>query len=405
MKSPKEHQSQTLSPRFTDAQLAEIVLLRAKGLEWAEVCDKLNNKFDCGASIDAVKRAWSKYGNFFESDSPTVRVAELKEIQRVKRSNSRTARENRDILDYVNAKEQLLSGMKAAVAELAKLPPVMINKIHPSGKKRMTMELLVGDLHLGQKTPNYNLVKARARLREMTAVVLKEVVRNSKLYDVHRLIVAFLGDLIASATMHGLDSARGCEVGNSEQVVLAIKWLFADVLMPLAQTGLDIDVPAVTGNHDRAEAYQTMYDPGANNLTWIIYNTLEEMCRARGLTNVRFHIVRSGFVTLPIYSDTALYEHGDLAKGVTRDCLETWFNKRQTQLKKILTYFRLGHWHEAAVYGRGRIVVNPSLMGSDSYAELKGFASEASQVLNYYVDTKDRPTTFYRSFPIWLEGV
>jgi len=40
--------------------------------------------------------------------------------------------------------------------------------------------------------------------------------------------------------------------------------------------------------------------------------------------------------------------------------------------------------------------------GQDSYAEIKGFNTSAGQTINYYVDTKARPSSFYYSFPVYL---
>ena len=77
--------------------------------------------------------------------------------------------------------------------------------------------------------------------------------------------------------------------------------------------------------------------------------------------------------------------------------------KRGRQVNKQLHMSRFGHWHEYVCYDRGRIIINESVCGQDSYARMKGFVSTAGQTINYYVDTKARPTSFYYSFPVFLD--
>jgi hypothetical protein len=78
-------------------------------------------------------------------------------------------------------------------------------------------------------------------------------------------------------------------------------------------------------------------------------------------------------------------------------------NKRQNQLNQIITFYRVGHWHERVEYGQGKIQVNASVIGQDDFSEGKGFDSEALQVLNSYIETNKRKTCFFKSFPIYLE--
>ena len=80
-------------------------------------------------------------------------------------------------------------------------------------------------------------------------------------------------------------------------------------------------------------------------------------------------------------------------------------NKRQTQIGKVVHFYRFGHFHERVEYGQGRAMCNGSVPGQDSYAEGKGFCSEAMQTLNYYIETKKRNTCFFRSFPIYLQNI
>jgi hypothetical protein len=77
--------------------------------------------------------------------------------------------------------------------------------------------------------------------------------------------------------------------------------------------------------------------------------------------------------------------------------------KRSKQLGVQIKMLRGGHWHEYVCYERGRIIINESACGQDSYAKVKGFTTTAGQVINFYVDDKKLPNSFLYSYPVYLE--
>jgi hypothetical protein len=83
---------------------------------------------------------------------------------------------------------------------------------------------------------------------------------------------------------------------------------------------------------------------------------------------------------------------------------EGLMEQRGRQNNVTVHFGRFGHWHEYAVFDRGRIIVNESVCGMDSYAEVKGFDSKAGQTINFYVETKNRPNCFYHSFAVDLSS-
>lgn len=322
-------------------------------------------------------------------------------------------REQKEIARYIKDLErkvgevQLLDqNMKKIISDAVgnlKIERISIPKPRPSKGRKMTMELMLSDIHYGKLTPQFNLEVCRSRMRTLTQVFLDEIERKNKEgFDVEKLIIALLGDIIESYTMHNLESAAGCEFGNAKQVQSAITSLFHDVLVPIAKTGIKVEVPCVTGNHDRTDMSRTMQKPGESNLTWIIYNSLEELCKASGLENVKFIIPEGSFIIMNIYGNNCLYEHGDNATSNDKRGYEGLMDKRAKQADVTLHFGRFGHYHEYACFDRGRIIVNESVCGQDSYAEVKGFKTSAGQTINYYTETSNRPTSFYYSFPVYL---
>lgn len=269
--------------------------------------------------------------------------------------------------------------------------------------KKMTMEVMLSDLHYGKKTKKVNLEVLRSRMRELCDVFIFEMNAKEKIgFNVEKVVVALIGDIIESYTMHGMESAMSSEFGNAQQIESAITSIFEDFLLPVALTGKSIHCPCVSGNHDRVERDKTYNNPGTTYMSWVIYNMLKKLCEAAGLKNITFDIPVESFTTLDIYGSTILYEHGDKLKNTAKTTIETKIINRQKQIGRPIHMARFGHWHEYVCYDRGRAIVNESLPGPDSYSTEMGFTSTPGQVINFYVETKNRPTSFYYSFPVYL---
>lgn len=387
---------------YTEVQLLFIAEQRMAGSSWAEATEAYNKKFKDDKTSDAIRFAWNRYKDALNLTDKEVDLLTLKELARVKKNTSRVTKVNKKILDQLVAEQDILEHMRGVVEELNKRPAVKVKKYPSKKRKSMTIEAMLSDIHFGKKTHTFNLEVCRNRLRHYTATLLREVSDNQVRFNVDRIIVALLGDIIESATMHGNESAKGCEFGNAKQVQEAVRSIFEDVLVPLAQTGIKMDVVCVTGNHDRTERDRTYNNPGEENLTWIIYNTLDMLCKQAGFKHIKFTIPVNPYATLEIYGKHCLYEHYDNAKSNSREALERLMMKRQKQLGRVISFMRGGHFHEATMYGRGTIIVNGSVPGQDSFADVLGFDSEATQTINYYIETVHRPTPFYQSFPVYL---
>jgi Icc-related predicted phosphoesterase len=317
-----------------------------------------------------------------------------------------------DVKKYVNKLEKELANQKTfeksllgAISELGKkLPKMKVKRVKPKSTKgkKMTIEVMLSDIHYGKLSDGFNLKKCRERMRDLTTVLLSEIEQKQKSFNVEKVIVALIGDIIESSSMHGMESMMGSEFGNSKQVQEAIESLFYDTLLPIAETGIKVVVPCVPGNHDRYDTSRTMQKPGLNNLSWIIYKMLESLANAHKLKNVQFDITEDSYVVHSIYGSNVLYEHGDELRNVQKGTILNHMEKRGRQIGKQIHMARFGHWHEYVCFNRGQAIVNESVCGQDSYAKIKGFSSTAGQTINFYVETKNRPTSFYYSFPVFL---
>ena len=393
-----------ISKNFTNQQLTAIIEAREQGLEYSEIANLISTKFKVNCSSEAARRAYNKYGNLFAEGNEIATTKALKDIARTKKSNANTAKENRVILESLNAQDDLLIQIKAMIqdapaAKLLKAPKP--RKV--AGKPGMTVEALISDVHVGKKTDTFNVEVCRARLTQFTATIVDEIGRKRMHYNVERLVLGFLGDNIENAIMHGRESAMACEFGNPEQVRCAIELFFYEILVPLAALNINTDVVCIQGNHDREEERPTFNNPGKNSLCWIIYHTLKMLCDRSGMKNLNWILPEGVFAAVDIYGDTILYEHGDRVKGGgTKAALMSHIASRSAQLGKVVKGLRIGHFHEFSCLDNGRVIVNGSVPGQDSYAEVNGYNSIPGQVISYYVDTKNRDNRYYHSFLVVL---
>lgn len=323
-------------------------------------------------------------------------------------------KKQKDLASYIRKLEAELADKQTFEGELLgsidklknNLPNIKVKKlknVKSKRKKNMTIELMLSDIHYGKLTDTFRLDICRNRMKELTNVFISEVQQKQKTFNIDQLVLALIGDIIESFTMHGMESAVSCEFGNSRQVQEAIESLFYDVIVPVSELGIPMVLPCVPGNHDRSDIKKTMNNPGENNLSWIIYKMLETLTKAHGIKNAKFIITKDSYVVLDVYGSNVLYEHGDELRNVQKGTILNHIEKRGRQVKKQIHMARFGHWHEYVCFNRGQAIINESVCGQDSYAKVKGFSSTAGQTINFYVNTKERPTSFYYSFPVYLD--
>lgn len=389
--------------QFTDGQIKEILACKASGMKYVKIANKMQKQYGVETNPDQIRYICRKYKHLLEVGDVVADIKILKENARVKRNNSHKAKENKTILEALNNQEDLLSCLKRLVKDINfPVLPKPVKRKKDKGKKGMTLELMLTDLHIGKKTDTFDLEVARQRLRDYIAVVHDEIDRYSYFYNMDEIVVFLGGDIIENSIMHGPESVVGCEFQNPEQVRWCIELLYTEVLLPLIASGIPLHIVCITGNHDRQEQNKTFHLPGKNSLSWVVYQTLKMLVGRLNMSRITWDIPESIYTTYSIYQDNVLYEHGDHIKGRTKEVYAKHMSARSVQVGKIISGIRLGHWHEYLCFDNGKAIVNSSLCGQDSYSETKGYDSKPGQVINYYVDTENRSSAFYHSFLVQL---
>jgi len=387
---------------YTDGQIAEILARKVAGEDWKTIVNAINKVYGIDVTVHGVRKAYARNKDRFSVAKDKVAIEILKETARTKRANSHVMQRNKFIVEALVGQDDLKDQIQDLVDSLAKHKP--IKRAKPDTRKpSLTVEMLVSDVHVGKKTDTFNLEVCRQRLRLFTQVTLTDIARKSAHYSVDRIVVAILGDLIENALMHGKESMAGCEFDNAEQVRWAIELLYAEVLLPIAQLGIAVDVVCIGGNHDRQEERPTFNNPGKNGLSWVIYQLLKMLSDRAGLKHLTWHIPEGVYQVLDIYGTKILYEHGDrIPGGNSKVAFMNQLAKRGAQLGVLLHGGRFGHWHAFSLYENGAAIVNGSVPGQDSYADVNGFNSLPGQVITYYVKTKNRDNAYWYSWLVQL---
>lgn len=405
---------QIVIEKITDAELAYVTALKEQSeLGWAEITEKYNKKFKKERTLDSLKKSYQRNRDRLESPSEYVRL--LRNVANTKKNNSLNSKDLRKLSEEWEKREDILDAIKGAAKDLSGLSfkEIANSKFKNKNTKKMTLELLLSDVHVGKLTDTFNHEVLKKRLKQIAETTIKEMNRAAEHYKIDRVIVAFVGDMIESATFHGTESMKGCEFGNSMQIQECLTQMFHLVFAPIciaaAKLGARVDAVGVTGNHDRTEQDRTFYKVGEDNVTWIIYRTMEEFTRMTGLKNVTWHIPVEPYQFLEIYGEGTLYEHFDNVKGSNLvSGIDTLMAKRANQLKKVIHFIRGGHYHNPMESGIGRILVNGNVPGNDGYSATHGFDCEPSQTLSFYIereksDSIKRLTSFYKKLLIQLD--
>lgn len=167
--------------------------------------------------------------------------------RRMQNSNTQLRRQVKVLEEALATQQDWLGAMQDAFEYInPNLPKVECKDVVKDGTK-LTVELLISDLQIGKLTTNFNTEVAIARLKEVGVKAVQAIQQKKDLgYDVERVVVAFLGDIIESDAKHN-DSARGCDSATSEQMANAIKYLYELILVPLGRVTRKLDCIGIVG--------------------------------------------------------------------------------------------------------------------------------------------------------------
>ena len=312
-----------------------------------------------------------------------------KQLRTAQKTMAFLRKQNRLVADGSNIFDQMMEGINQASQNIVVVKGAPTRIQSTINAQPATLEMLFSDLQIGKVSRYYNTAVARRAVRLYGQGIMKNIASKRNVYDVERLVFAMIGDIVEDHLKHGVDSATSTDTGLAEQMQDAIEIVWEEIIQPLAQLKIPMDIICITGNHG-CSTHKGMdsFKAGRFSYDFVIHNTLKKFCQIAGYNHVTFDIPDGTFGSCEIYGKTAIYEHGYhnnfSEKGMTDQML-----KRGQQIQKHVTYWRQGDKHHHTTFGQGEQVLNGAFFGIDQegleYSGILGFNSVPSQTIMYHV--------------------
>ena len=192
------------------------------------------------------------------------------------------------------------------------------NAKNNSTKKQSTIMITpLSDTHVGEHVikeqvrglNEYNFDIFNKRMYGWANQILKHATYKRSTFDVDKLIMPMLGDMI-SGDIHE-ELARSNLANCMEQMIRGAS-IIAQALMFLAPHFSEIEVPCVVGNHGRMTRKPPMKD---KYMDWdyMLYQWIAAFCNNQ--SNIKFNISQSFITTFKVYNKNILITHGDCISG------------------------------------------------------------------------------------------
>jgi hypothetical protein len=327
-------------------------------------------------------------------DSEDWHVANLaKRLRTTQRTNSQLRKVINSDVDRTSHFPSMVSAVEKATSDLnstvyAQRPYVL----EETGTQPAIMEILFSDWQIGKVGQYYNSNLGERALAYYGQQLIKLIDDRKAKYKLDKIVFGSLGDIVEDHLKHGVQSATSTDCGLSEQMAKAIVGIWEQVLQPLGELGIPIELICIAGNHGSSEHKgMDMYKAGLYSYDYAIYKALEGYCKVAGYKHVKFIQPEGCFGYTDIYGRYAVYEHGYFNSCTEKSLLDQ-LGKRSSQIKRHVEYFRCGDMHHVCAYDNAKLVVNGAFFGADDegveYSGILGFNAIPAQVVMFHTDEK-----------------
>ncbi|AUR92264.1 coil containing protein [Vibrio phage 1.170.O._10N.261.52.C3] len=398
--------------RLPDHQIQEILKgLFIDKLPKTKIAQEVLGRKSRESTIRNIERVYNKHGNYFgvtlggdinddedftvpdstlESlcEHPDWNVSNLaKRLRTAQRSNNQLRKIQREMFDSEGVEPLDFNKIIGDAVKLQKDKLQLDIKV-PEVVTKKTVEILYSDLQIGKVSESWNTEIAKRAMKYYGAEVLK-IVKDT---NPEKILFCSLGDIIECAHKHKQQSAYSTDSSNAEQLANAIHGMWWDILKPLMELGIPMEIIGVAGNHGAdSQSGFDMFKSGRYCYDWTIYSALKDMTEIAGADHVTWNIPEGVFATAEIYGDLTVYEHGYLCKGPSENAMLTLKHKRSTNLQKFVNRLIIGDMHHECNYDNGRMQVNGAFFGvafeGIEYSGIAGFHAVPVQLVNIHEPT------------------
>jgi hypothetical protein len=398
--------------RLTDDQVKQIL----KGLfvdekKNTEVAEEVLGRKSKESTVRNVKRVYKKHGNYFGislgetqdledswivpdttleglCEHPDWNVSNLaKRLRTAQKTNNQLRKIQREVFDGSSDEPlDLYKVLKDAV--YLQKESITLDIEVPEITNNCIVEILFSDLQIGKISESWNTPIAKKAMKYYG----KEVLKIVKDVSPEKILFCSLGDIIECSHKHKQQSAYSTDSSNAEQLANAIHGIWWDILKPLMELGIPMEIIGVAGNHGAdAQSGFDMFKSGRYCYDWTIYSALKDMTEIAGADHVEWNIPEGVFATADVYGDLTVYEHGYLCKGPSENAMLTLKHKRSTNLQKFVNRLIIGDMHHECNYDNGRMQVNGAFFGvafeGIEYSGIAGFHAVPVQLVNIHEPT------------------
>lgn len=246
--------------------------------------------------------------------------------------------------------------------------------------------LLTSDWHSNLEINNFlNTFNKNEFKRRINRLVMKTI-EHGKLHNIKVLHVFSLGDQIAGI-IH--NNARIQSNEDNITQLMYISEVFAEILCKFANEFEEVKFYSVIDNHSRLNANKDESLEEENLmklLPWYLKTRLSQINNIKIINND----IDDEFAIVDICGYRCLGVHGHYDK------IENVVQNLSLMTKQIFNYVFMGHYHhhqEDEPHGC-EVIINPSLVGAESYAKKKRKSSKPAQKFMVFNKEEGRELTY-----------
>lgn len=273
--------------------------------------------------------------------------------------------------------DSLKEFIKDAVTELHNLPIVPISKSVNENKKTEAV-LMLSDLHIGTIIDNFaNKFDDLVAINRVNKLV-KDTIRYCEQFNVVRLNIVNLGDLIAGIIHTTIRLDQQFDVITQ---VMKAGEIVANALNQLQAAAPEVIYRSVTDNHARVIANKNDAIEKENFsrlIDWFLQERLKDTDIKFAFDNLDESLGKFDLLN----GQKVMFSHGHLD---TKNCV---FQNYVGATKEFIDYILLGHFHnfEIKSFQQCRVFINGSIVGTDGYATSRRLFGKPSQTLLIFDD-------------------
>lgn len=357
---------------WNDIDLTRLYELRAvEGLPFKEIALNL------GRTEQSVKKKYNgtDWSNFVQNKEYKSASTESESIRKAKKESVAKMIDRKYETNNLSI-EILAERIESVINRLPKIDIEKPTRDMVGSKTPEEAVLLLSDMHIGEEytyeetggVTEFNFNKIKKQVSNLKYAVHDIVNLHNNLYDIPKLHVACLGDIVAGMNQTGSWTSNYISMNIMDQMFNGLE-LLSDALAYWLGLFDEVVFYGLRGNHGRAAKRGVEKD--FVNWDYLCYRYLQE--RFCNNDRICFNIPKTWWLFEEISNHGFLMVHGEDVKSSSNTAMKALAEFEQSMsgiINRHPDYTLSGHFHNASEFGtnRGRVIINGSFVGGDIYS-------------------------------------